>query len=145
MNHYLLPISKIQEKLHTSAKGLDTADAEQRIKQHGKNVLTEKKENLAFVLVLRQFKDVMIFILLLATLISFFFSAFKRNISSALITLAINPIKLGKLIVIYENKFYIDAKVFNICLFYVLLKINTNEKIIISNNIVLQKVTSVNI
>jgi|GEM_PF-6309079 len=30
-------------------------------------------------------------------------------------------------------------------LFYVLLKINTNEKIIISNNIFLQKVTSVNL
>ena len=102
MNHYLLPISKIQEKLHTSAKGLDTADAEQRIKQHGKNVLTEKKENLAFVLVLRQFKDVMIFILLLAAVISF-------------------------------------------SLFCVPLKTSIIRKIIISNNIFLQKVTTVNL
>jgi len=145
MNHHQLPVSETCKLLNTSKQGLSAAELEERLKHYGKNELIEKKENLTFVLVLRQFKDVMIFILLLATLISFFFSAFKRNISSALITLAINPIKLGKLIVIYENKFYIDAKVFNISLFYVLLKINTNEKIIISNNIVLQKVTSVNI
>ena len=102
MNHYLLPISKIQEKLHTSSKGLDTADAEQRLKQHGKNELTEKKKNLALVLVLKKFKEVMIFILLFAAVISF-------------------------------------------SLFCVPLKTSINEKIIISNNIFLQKVTTVNL
>jgi len=102
MNHHQLPISETYKLLYTSKLGLPAAKAEDRQKQYGKNELTEKKKNLAFVLVLKQFKDVMIFILLLAAVISF-------------------------------------------SLFCIPLKTSIKEKITISNNIFLQKVTKVNL
>jgi len=102
MNHHQLPISETCKLLNTSKQGLPAAEAEYRQKQYGKNELTEKKKNLAFVLVLQQFKDVMIFILLLAAVISF-------------------------------------------SLFCVPLKTSIIKKIEISNNIFLQKVTTVNL
>jgi len=71
MNYHLLRISEIQELLNTSSKGLHAAETEERQKQYGKNDLIEKKKISVFVLLLNQFKDVMIFILLLALLISF--------------------------------------------------------------------------
>ena len=71
MNYHLLPISEIQEMLHTSSKGLQTAEAEERLKQYGKNELIEKKKKSIFVLLLHQFKDVMVIILLAAAAISF--------------------------------------------------------------------------
>jgi Ca2+-transporting ATPase len=70
MNHHLLPISETYQLLNTGKHGLDSAEAEERQKQYGKNDLTEKKKISVFVLLLNQFKDVMIFILLIAAGIS---------------------------------------------------------------------------
>jgi len=102
MNHHQLPVSETNKLLNTSKQRLSAAELEERLKHYGKNELIEKKKNLALVLVLKQFKEVMIFILLLAAVISF-------------------------------------------SLFCVPLKTSINEKIIISNNIFLQKVTTVNL
>ena len=102
MNHHQLPISETYKLLNTSKQGLPVVEAQERQNQHGKNELNEKKKNLPFVLVLRQFKDIMIFILLLAAVISF-------------------------------------------SLFCVPSKTSIIRKIIISNNIFLQKVTTVNL
>ncbi|MEM0543401.1 cation-translocating P-type ATPase [Flavobacterium sp. j3] len=71
MNYHLLPISEILELLDTNSKGLHTAEAEERIARYGKNELKEKKKVSVFVLLLHQFKDVMVLILLLAAIISF--------------------------------------------------------------------------
>ncbi len=70
MNYHSLPVSEIQKLLVTSTDGLSTSDAESRKKKYGSNVLTEKKRQSAIVLFLHQFKDVMIFILAVAAVIS---------------------------------------------------------------------------
>lgn len=71
MNFHLLPISEIQELLNTDKQGLNVEEAEERLKLHGKNELKEKGKTSGIILLLNQFKDVMIFILLIAALISF--------------------------------------------------------------------------
>lgn len=70
MNYHLLPLSEIIQLLKTGKQGLHTADAEERGLQYGKNELKEKKQASILMLILNQFKDVMIFILLLAAGIS---------------------------------------------------------------------------
>ena len=70
MNYYLLPILEIKELLNTGQHGLSTTEAEERLLQYGKNELTEKKKKPVWLLFLNQFKDVMIFILLIAAVIS---------------------------------------------------------------------------
>lgn len=70
MNHHLLPVSETYQLLNTSKQGLHAAEADERLKRYGKNELSEKRKASVFVLLLHQFKDVMIIILLLAVIIS---------------------------------------------------------------------------
>ena len=70
MNNHLLSFSETYQLLNTSKQGLHSAEAEERLKKYGKNELTEKKKISIFVLLLHQFKDVMVIILLLAAAIS---------------------------------------------------------------------------
>jgi Ca2+-transporting ATPase len=56
---------------NTSSQGFHAAEAEGQQKQYGKNERSEKKRISVFVLVLKQFKDGMICILLPASLIPF--------------------------------------------------------------------------
>ena len=70
MNYYLLPIKEIEQLLNTSKNGLNSTQAEERLKEFGKNELTEKKKKSVWTLFLNQFKNVMIVILLIAALVS---------------------------------------------------------------------------
>ena len=70
MNYYLLPIKEIEQLLNTSKNGLNSTQAEERLKEFGKNELTEKKKKSVWILFLHQFKNVMIVILLIAALVS---------------------------------------------------------------------------
>ena len=63
MNYHQLPVSETYKLLHTSKQGLPAAEVEERQKQYGKNELIEKKKISVFVLLLYQFKDVMVLIL----------------------------------------------------------------------------------
>ncbi len=65
------------------------------------------------------------------------------NISSAIIIFISHPVKLGESITIMDKEFDIKGTVSDISLFYVILKTDTNEKIMIPNNIFLQKATKV--
>ncbi len=67
------------------------------------------------------------------------------NISAALIIFISHPVKLGESITIIDKEFDINGQVSDIGLFYVILKTDTNEKIMIPNNIFLQKATKINI
>lgn len=87
MTHHLLPVSEIYKLLNTSKQGLHAAEAEERQKQYGKNELTEKKKVSVFILLLHQFKDVMIFILLLAAVISFVVGDIKDAVVILIIVL----------------------------------------------------------
>lgn len=67
------------------------------------------------------------------------------NISSSLIIFISHPVKLGESITILDKEFDISGQVSDIGLFYVILKTDTNEKIMIPNNIFLQKATKINL
>jgi len=87
MNHHQLPISETYKLLNTSKQGLTAAEAEERQKQHGKNELNEKKKISVFTLLLHQFKDVMVIILLSAAAISFAVGDLKDAIVILIIVL----------------------------------------------------------
>jgi Ca2+-transporting ATPase len=70
MNHHLVSVTETYKLLNSSKEGLSTSEVEERQKKFGKNDLIEKKKISVFVLLLNQFKDVMIFILLIAAGIS---------------------------------------------------------------------------
>lgn len=80
MNYHQKSVSITYELLKTSVQGLGALEAEERQKKYGRNELTEKKKISVFFMVLKQFKDVMIFILLLAAGISFFVGHLKDAI-----------------------------------------------------------------
>ena len=65
------------------------------------------------------------------------------NISSAVVIFISHPVKLGESITIIDKDFDIKGQVSDIGLFYVILKTNTNEKIVLPNNIFLQKATKI--
>lgn len=87
MNYHLLPISDIQKLFDTSEQGLHFSDAEERLKQYGKNELLEKKKNSMLILLLHQFKDVMVIILLFAAGISLVIGDLKDAIVILIIVL----------------------------------------------------------
>lgn len=67
------------------------------------------------------------------------------NISSAIVIFISHPVKLGESITIMDKEFDIKGQVSDIGLFYVILKLDTNEKVMIPNNIFLQKATKINL
>jgi len=67
------------------------------------------------------------------------------NISSAIIIFVSHPVKLGESVSILDKEFDINGQVSDIGLFYVILKTDKNEKIMIPNNIFLQKATKLKI
>ncbi len=58
------------KQLGSSADGLTTAAAHQRLAEHGANVIPEKRRRSLIMMLLRQFADFMIIVLLVAALIS---------------------------------------------------------------------------
>lgn len=67
------------------------------------------------------------------------------NITSAIIIFVSHPVKLGESITVIDKDFNINGKVSDIGLFYVILKSDTDEKIMIPNNVFLQKATKINL
>jgi Ca2+-transporting ATPase len=72
MNWHRLSIPEVFEKLDTDTKGLSDSSAEDRLQKHGYNQLVEAKKRTIAGMLLAQFKDVMILILLAAAIISGF-------------------------------------------------------------------------
>lgn len=70
MNWHKLSIQEVFEKLDTGSKGLTDSSAEDRLQKHGYNLLVEAKKRTIAGMLLAQFKDVMILILLAAAIIS---------------------------------------------------------------------------
>ena len=77
MNHHILTIHETQQLLNTSKEGLHQSVAEERLLENGKNELVEKKKKPFWILLLNQFKDLMILILLVAAAISIAIGDFK--------------------------------------------------------------------
>jgi magnesium-transporting ATPase (P-type) len=70
MEYYLAPVSEVAHALHTTPAGLDYATALQRLAEYGPNQLADSKQKAWWQLLLRQFTDVMILVLLAAAGIS---------------------------------------------------------------------------
>lgn len=64
------------------------------------------------------------------------------NITSALIIFISHPIKLGESITILDKDFNISGQLADVGLIYVTVKTESDEKIMIPNNIFLQKATT---
>jgi Ca2+-transporting ATPase len=66
---HALPVQAIQDLLSTSPAGLTETEANVRLKDYGRNVLKEEKTS-NLVIFLRQFKSILIYILIIAAIIS---------------------------------------------------------------------------
>ena len=84
-NWHGLSIDKVMDLLETSGKGLSDSAVEQKTAQYGPNRLTEKKKRPPWLLFLRQYKDFMILVLLVAAVIS----AIAGDMTDAIIILVI--------------------------------------------------------
>ena len=82
---YLLSQEQIFNKLNTSLRGLSVDEVQNRIKQYGFNILPEKKATPLFLIFFSQFNSPLIFILLIASIITYIIG----EISDAYIILAI--------------------------------------------------------
>lgn len=67
-----LPIDEVLELLKTDKKGLSKDEVERRLKKYGLNKLPVEKKLSWFFILLSQFKSPLIYILLIAALVSFF-------------------------------------------------------------------------
>lgn len=67
---HTLSIAETLQQLDTSGHGLSAEEAEQRLKQYGPNELEQQKKKSAWVLLLHQFADFMIIVLMVAAVIS---------------------------------------------------------------------------
>ncbi len=70
MNWHLLPLSEITQLLNTTPSGIDDITASERLCEHGKNQIEDKKKKTIVQMVLSQLSDFMILILIAAAIIS---------------------------------------------------------------------------
>lgn len=70
MDYYATPVADVARSLDTSAAGLDLATAQQRLAEHGKNQIADAKKKTVWQMLLHQFTDVMILVLVVAAVIS---------------------------------------------------------------------------
>jgi Ca2+-transporting ATPase len=87
MNWHLLEINEVFNLTGSSAQGLTSRDAEIRLEESGPNELVETKKKSAAGMLLAQFKDVMILILLAAAIISGFIGELTDTIVILVIVL----------------------------------------------------------
>jgi Ca2+-transporting ATPase len=64
-------VEDVQRNLGTGPTGLSAAEAEERLQRYGKNLLQEEARETPFQVFLRQFKSVLIIILIIAAAVSF--------------------------------------------------------------------------
>ena len=72
MDWYRKDAESVVQELRTAIGGLSSAEAANRLRQHGPNELIVKKKKTPFMMLLDQFKDFMILVLIAAALISGF-------------------------------------------------------------------------
>jgi Ca2+-transporting ATPase len=84
---HTLPENEVYATLNTSPNGLGAADAARRLEENGPNELQAAKRTSAFEILLEQFKNVLILILLGATVISLFLGHGIESVVIAIIVL----------------------------------------------------------
>ena len=68
-NWHTVSIEEALSELKTSAKGISDAEAEARLQQYGPNTLREKRRKSPLKMLLRQFTDFMILVLIAAAML----------------------------------------------------------------------------
>lgn len=124
--YHALSADEIFTKLKTSISGLSSAEASRRRKTDGENVLPEKSGVHPIVLLIKQFNNVLIYILLVAAAISFFFGH-KIDSYVILVVVLLNAvmgfvqeyragraIEALKKVVVFHAKVYRDGKLVQI-------------------------------
>ncbi len=70
MDYHATPVADVAESLGTSPAGLNPETAQQRLAEHGKNQIEDARKKTVWQLVLHQFLDVMILVLIAAAVVS---------------------------------------------------------------------------
>lgn len=83
MTYYEKTVAEVFRELKSSEKGLSKHEAEKRLEEYGPNELIEAKRVTPLQMFLRQFKDLMVVILIFAGLISLFFHETKEELIEA--------------------------------------------------------------
>ena len=88
---YNKKIEEVYEELKTSEKGLTEKEVEKRLEKYGQNKLTEKKSRSPFRILLDQFTDLMIVILIFVDIFMLFYALFFSHdyVDSIVITVVI--------------------------------------------------------
>src|SRR6266571_4816257 len=86
---YNLSQQEVLEKFGATIAGLTTKEAEERLKKYGKNAVQKKQSWSWFSLLLNQFNDALVWILLVAGTLSFIFGEF-RDTTIILLIVGIN-------------------------------------------------------
>ena len=74
VNHFhTKDIKTLFQEFHTSEKGLAKEEAEKRLAQHGANEISKEKKTSPILILLKQFNSPLIYILIVAMIISFIF------------------------------------------------------------------------
>ena len=82
---YQLTAEAVTEQLRTSAEGLTAGESVKRLEQYGSNRLPEEKGTHPVVILLRQFASPLIYILIVAAVVTFFLEEYKDTIVIAAI------------------------------------------------------------
>ncbi len=86
-NWHTLPVEEVFSRLKASSTGLSSSDAAQRLAAYGQNELREPERVSPWWLLLEQFKNVLIVILLVATVLSAFLGHAVEAITIAVIVI----------------------------------------------------------
>ena len=77
--YYKKSVKKVLEDLNTTLDGLSESEAKERLSSYGLNVISDGKQVSKLSLFLKQFQDTMIIMLLIVSVISFFYSYFMHE------------------------------------------------------------------
>jgi Ca2+-transporting ATPase len=87
MNWHQKDIEDIFEELHSSRTGLSADEARKRLEEHGLNVIREEKKKGPFLMLLDQFRDFMILVLIAAAVISGVVGEFSDSLAIIVIVI----------------------------------------------------------
>jgi Ca2+-transporting ATPase len=93
---HALPVEAVYEKLSTGPKGLTDEECDRRMGQYGPNILPVKEPPGILAIFLHQFKSPLIYILLVAAIVSFVMQDLKDGIFIIIVVLLNATIGLGQ-------------------------------------------------
>ena len=87
---YSKDVDDVLIDLNSNINGLTEEEANERLKKYGKNLLTEKKEKNLIIKFLKQFKDIMVIILLIVALLLYIYGRlYSHEYTDAIVILVV--------------------------------------------------------